>query len=109
MVEYFLNNFFFVFSAMLELSFGIILINTIRHQNKPFAFLRGFISFWGLFYTWTPDFVDLTLPLNYQYHLTLLPRWQLAIIIILMFGIVLSTTNLIVNLLAMLLGRRFKK
>ena len=105
MVNYLLNNIFFIFSAMLELSFGIILINAIRHQDSPLAYTKIFISFWGLFYAWTPNFVDLNLPLNYQYHLALMPRWQLIIITLIIFGLVLSITNFIINIIAELLNR----
>ncbi len=105
MVDYLLNNIFFVFSAMLELSFGIILIHTIRHQDSHIAYPKAFISFWGLFYSWTPNFVDLNLPLNYQYHLALMPRWQLVIITLIIFGLVFSTTNFVVIMLAKLLTR----
>ena len=105
MVNYLLNNIFFIFSAMLELSFGIILINSIRHQDSPYAYTKIFISFWGLFYSWTPNFVDLNLPLNYQYHLALIPRWQLIIITLIIFGLILSITNFIINIIAKLLNR----
>ena len=108
MITYLLNNIFFVFSAMLELSFGLILINAVRHNDDSLSYTKGFISFWGLFCAWTPDIININLPLNYTYHLLLMPKWQLLIIAILSFLVVYSITNELVILLAKLLTHNSK-